>query len=540
MQYRCYKTMLTLFVQVAAFLALSIPTTGYTDNSIRSFSGYRGSHQISSGYRNLDRGHRKHSTHRQNSRNSHFAAIKQNNSVVSNSGNRDTQRLSSRSRDLNKSQGSRSSTRQERNHKRPGTVKQRVINSRNEHFKTRKNSVVSTSGNRGSHRHSSRSRDLNKGQELQASSRQEGYHRQRENVVRHKTPGYISHHKRPGTVKQQIISGRNEHFKTRKNPVASNLKQKNIVLHKNQRLTKNIKPQVNRTQVAAIRPDKIKEKVVATNPRKNVKSTKAIGQHKNNLGNKNTVVQTQHKKHNSHKQHKQNISHSRHHHQKHHRHHKHHGHFTRHIFSPFVFFSYSTLYYPYSYYPYTYPVYRDYGYSSPAYSYEGPVYSANNPYGIDSPGWYYLAQENLQAAINTFAKDIESYPGAGIPKVGYALASAAAGNLTEGVLAMREAFNIDPDSIHYIYFDEELLQIIDDLIEKYEYELQQSNKRPDKAFMVFALHYLKYNYGNAHEAINRAIADGDKSPSLGKLHRLVDEQFSNEYADEHRWKESGI
>jgi hypothetical protein len=132
-----------------------------------------------------------------------------------------------------------------------------------------------------------------------------------------------------------------------------------------------------------------------------------------------------------------------------------------------------------------------------------------------------------------FAEDIQSFPDAGIPKVGFALASAAAGKMTESVLAMREAFNVDPDSIHYIYFDEKVLLIIDDLIEKYEYELQHSNKHPDEAFMVSALHYLKYDYGNAHEAINRAITDGDKSLSLGKLHRLVDEQFSNEYVDEH-------
>jgi len=192
----------------------------------------------------------------------------------------------------------------------------------------------------------------------------------------------------------------------------------------------------------------------------------------------------------------------------------------------------SSHYYPYSYYPYAYPFYRSYGYSSPAYSYEEPVYSTSKPYGIDSPGWIYLARRNFQAAINVFAKDIQSFPDAGIPKVGFALATAAAGNMTESVLAMREAFNVDPDSIRYIYFDEKVLPIIDDLIEKYEYVLQQSNKRPDEAFMVSALHYLKYDYGNSHEAINRAITDGDKSLSLGKLHRLVDEQFSSEYADE--------
>jgi len=513
LQSRCYKTALILFVQVAAFLALSIPTTAYTGDAFGSSSSYRGSHGASSGYRNLDRGHGKHSTHRQSSRNSHSAAIKQKNSGRSTSGNRSSQGLSSGSRDLDRKHGKHKPHRQNSSNSHSAAIKQ-------------KNSVVSTSGNRGSQGLSNRSRDLNKSQGLQSPSRQERNHKHREDLVRHQTPVSTSHHKRSGTAKQQIINGRNKHFKTRINPIASNSRQKNLVIHKNQGLTKNIKPQINRPQVAAFRPNKIRGKVVTTLPRQSFKSTKSSRQHRNNSDKKGIVFQTRHKQHNSHSRHNQ----QRHHGQR--RHHKHHGHFTHSVFSPFVFFSYSTLYSPYGYYPYAYPYYSSFGYNSPAYSYGEPVYSTNEPYGIDSSGWYYLAQGNFQAAINEFAKDIESYPDAGIPKVGFALASAAAGNLTEGVLAMREAFNAEPDSIHYIYFDEELLQIIDDLIEKYEHEFQQSNKRPDEAFMVSALHYLKYDYGSAHEAINRAIADGDKSPSLGKLHALVDEQFANEYADE--------
>jgi tetratricopeptide (TPR) repeat protein len=316
-----------------------------------------------------------------------------------------------------------------------------------------------------------------------------------------------------------MINGRNKRFKT----------QNNLVTHKNQGLATNFKSQRNYTRSAIIRLNKTKRKFVPIKSRKSFKRPIAIGQRRNNLAKKDTVFQTQHKQH---------ISHTRHNHHRRHEHHKHNRHFTRFIFSPFVFFSYRSLYYPYSYYPgyypYAYPAYSSFGYSSPAYNYAEPVYSTSKPYGIDSPGWTYLAQGNFQAAINVFAKDIQSFPDAGIPKVGFALASAAAGNLSKGVLAMREAFNVDPDSIYYFYFDEKVLLIIDDLIEKYDYEFQQNNKRPDEAFMVSALHYLKYDYGNAHEAINRAIKHGDKSLSLGNLHRLVDEQFSNEYADEHK------
>ena len=464
MQSLYYKTILTLFVRIAVFLALSIPATGYTDNSIGSSSGYRSSHGISSGHRGLANGHRVHSTHRLNSRNSHFSAIKQKNSVGSTSGNRSSQGLSSRSHNLYKSQG------------------------------------------------------------LQSSSRHAKNHKQRENVDSHNKQGHSNHNNRLGTVGQQIINGRNKRFKTQNNPGLPASKLKNRLIRKNLGLTKSIKSQVNSKQIAAIKPGEIRRNVVTTNPLKRFKSHKARGQHGNNLDKKGTVFQTHHKQHNSHSRRNQ---------QRHHGHHKQNRHFTRSSFSPFVFFSYSSHYYPYSYYPYAYPSYRSYGYSSPAYSYEEPDYSTSNLYGINSPGWIYLARRNFQAAINVFAKDIQSFPDAGIPKVGFALATAEAGNMTEGVLAMREAFIVDPDSIHYFYFNEKVLLIIDDLIEKYEYEFRQSNKHPDEAFMVSALHYLKYDYGNAHEAINRAITAGDQSPSLGKLHRLVDEQFSNKYVDEH-------
>ena len=185
MQSRCYKTILTLFVRSAVFLALSIPATGYTDNSVGSSSGYRSSHGISSGYRGLARGHREHSTHRLNSRNSHFAAIKQ------------------------------------------------------------KNSVESTSGNRGSQRLSSGSRNLNKSQALQSSSRHERNHKQREKVVNHNKRGYSNHNKRLGIVGQKIISGRNKSFKTQNNSGLPASKLKNRLIRKNLGLTKSIKSQVN-------------------------------------------------------------------------------------------------------------------------------------------------------------------------------------------------------------------------------------------------------------------------------------------------------
>jgi len=377
------------------------------------------------------------------------------------------------------------------------------------------NSFRSSSGYRGSHGISSGHRGISNGHRGISSGHRgisSGHRGLGRSQGKHST--HNSHSNHSVAIKHKSSS-------------KSASKHNNLVTHKNRGPTKNFKSQVNRKQLATIRHDKSKRKFAPTKLRRSFKSTKAIGQHK------------KHSSHKQHKQHKQNISHSRHNQQRHHGHQKHHGHHSRFSFAPYVFFSYRNHYYPYSYYsgyyPYAYPAFSSYGYSSPAYSYKEPVYSTNKPYGIDSPGWNYLAQGNFQEAINIFVKDIQSFPDAGIPKVGFALASAATGNLTKGVLAMREAFQIDPDSIHYLYFDEKLLAIINDLIEEYEYKLQQNNNRPDEAFMVSTLHYLKYDYGSAHEAINRAIMDGDKSPSMGELHRLVDEQFSNAYADKNNY-----
>ncbi len=224
-------------------------------------------------------------------------------------------------------------------------------------------------------------------------------------------------------------------------------------------------------------------------------------------------------------------------HNKHHKHHWQHGHCKYFSYYPFIYFSYYLHSYPYVYYSpvysYNSPTYSSANYSPPGNIYEKDKYSTGNLYGIDSAGWTILAQGEFQTALDIFAKDAEYFPNAGIPKVGYAIASAAAGDLTQGVIAMREAFHIDPDSIHYLQFDDKVLAIINDLIEIFEDSLHENAKQPDEAFMLSALNYLKHDYGSAHEAIGRAIMDGDNSPSVYNLHVLIDEELTDEYAGEY-------
>ncbi|MBM2829680.1 MAG: hypothetical protein HW411_470 [Gammaproteobacteria bacterium] len=224
-------------------------------------------------------------------------------------------------------------------------------------------------------------------------------------------------------------------------------------------------------------------------------------------------------------------------HHKKHKKHKHHGNFGYLSYNPYKYYSYRPYSYPYIYYSpmysYSSPGYSSSNYSPPGDSYKENKYSSSKNYGIDSAGWTVLAHGQIQTALDIFAEDVKYFPNAGIPKVGYAIASAAAGDLTKGVMAMREAFHADPDSLHYLRFDDQVLAIINDLIEKYEDPLQENIKHPDEAFMVAALNYLKHNYGSAHEALERAIVDGDNSPSANNLHALIDNQLPNDYAGEY-------
>ena len=190
----------------------------------------------------------------------------------------------------------------------------------------------------------------------------------------------------------------------------------------------------------------------------------------------------------------------------------------------------------YSFVPYSYYTYYNYyypgiiSYSPPPYSNTDQNYYYGSNYKRESSGWVQLSNGQIMAALDSFNREINYYPAAGIPKVGYALAVAASGDLTSAILAMREALRNDPDSLQYIYLDEKLLDLVDGLIEKYEFPLQFDNRRPDEAFMVSALYYIEQDFISAHNAIGRAISDGDNSVSVNNLHGIINAKLQENYA----------
>ena len=156
--------------------------------------------------------------------------------------------------------------------------------------------------------------------------------------------------------------------------------------------------------------------------------------------------------------------------------------------------------------------YRNYSY----YQQPTPRYYGNNVnYSVNA--WESLAQGDPRRALSQFWVEAQSYPKAGLPKIGYALSSAASGDLKQAVVAMRRAFKIDPDSLRHYKLDPRLQPLVNNLIASYQYSRGHRGRRKNEAFMVAALSYLNHDYATAYQALERAERDGDRSRSFRNL-----------------------
>ncbi len=136
--------------------------------------------------------------------------------------------------------------------------------------------------------------------------------------------------------------------------------------------------------------------------------------------------------------------------------------------------------------------------------------------------WNLLATDRPVDALHEFGRQARSNPDNGMPKVGYALASAMTGDLTRSVRAMRRALRVDPHSLQYVTIDQRLRPKIEHLAHQYEQTLDNRTRNLDAAFMVASMHYLLGNTDKAHHAIERANRDGDHSASAENLRQLIE------------------
>lgn len=131
--------------------------------------------------------------------------------------------------------------------------------------------------------------------------------------------------------------------------------------------------------------------------------------------------------------------------------------------------------------------------------------------------WALLKQGRPAEAVVLFGRLAEKQRKDGRLKAGYSLASAAAGDLERGVVAMRRAFSIDAEGLHYLDVDTELETVIDDLIARYEDTRDNNLTQTDANFMAAALNYLL----NDPAAARTALDEDDGSHSADNLKRVI-------------------
>ena len=160
---------------------------------------------------------------------------------------------------------------------------------------------------------------------------------------------------------------------------------------------------------------------------------------------------------------------------------------------------------------------RSYGY--------GPSTRPSNAHGIDQTrAWALLATDRPQDALQEFALQAAGEPTKGAPKIGYALASAMAGDLAKGAWTMRRALHIDADAMHYVEIDQQLRPRVEQLAGEYQEAQDPPTANPDMTFMLAALHYLLGNVDAAHDAMRRLVHEGDSNTSARNLRQLIEKE----------------
>jgi len=141
--------------------------------------------------------------------------------------------------------------------------------------------------------------------------------------------------------------------------------------------------------------------------------------------------------------------------------------------------------------------------------------------GEEGPGWSALLAGEGRDAMKAFAIEAERHPQRGLPKVGFALAAAMAGDHDRAYWAMRRALRYDADALAQAPLDPALReQLYDWATEQAERAEQQRNG--GAAFMAAAYAYLAGEHEEARRYADLADRYGHEGSSVAALKRVLD------------------
>jgi len=127
----------------------------------------------------------------------------------------------------------------------------------------------------------------------------------------------------------------------------------------------------------------------------------------------------------------------------------------------------------------------------------------------NSAAWELLAAGKNQQAIETFVQEISLNDKAGAPKLGYALAMAASGDLTKGTWALRRAFDIDPEGTSDVMLSGKLRSVLESITEKYVVNAETNGVTKDNSFTLATLFMLQGDIEGAEMIVKNSTVDPD-------------------------------
>lgn len=135
-------------------------------------------------------------------------------------------------------------------------------------------------------------------------------------------------------------------------------------------------------------------------------------------------------------------------------------------------------------------------------------------------GWTYLAQGQSRLAIDEFIKEITANTNAGIPKLGFALATAELGDTEQAVWALRRAFEFDPDSVSDVVLDGELRPMLQRMTSRYEQEVENSGTNENNTLLLATLYQLRGDVEGAEFMVKQ-----EKMPNDFYLTMMIKEEM---------------
>ena len=135
--------------------------------------------------------------------------------------------------------------------------------------------------------------------------------------------------------------------------------------------------------------------------------------------------------------------------------------------------------------------------------------------------WALLGTGRDLAALRQFARLAGRDPGAGGPKIGYALSAARLGDLTNAARAMRRVLRVDPNALAAVPIDSLLRVRLESLRTQYMKRLARFDHDRDGAVMLAAVCCLIGETDTARYSIGYLMANGERGPTTENLNKLI-------------------